>query len=326
MTLKSSSLQQYRRGYTFALVSSLILSTTAILIRYLTQYYGFPVLVLSFWRAIICSFCILIILAIFKPGLLHVDRKDYCFLVLYGFILAAFNASWSISIVLNGAAISTVLEYSSAAFTALLGRWLLKERLSWIKILAIVLTLAGCVAISGMLDQAQLSANLPGIAFGIFSGLCYAIYSLTGRFSSQRGISPWTAMPYIFAIASIFLFGINIIFAGRLTGAPATVDGILWREGSSKAWIILFILSSGPTILGFGSYLVSLSCLPSSTANLLMTSEPIFTMVTAYIFLGERMTGYQMTGSLLIIIGVVFIRLMEGRMIKKEALPETILE
>lgn len=313
MSPTPSSKSSVSRGYTAALISALLLSTTAILIRILTQDYHMPALVLAFWRDVMAAGAILLVLLAVKPMLLKVTRSEVGYLVLYGFVLALFNASWTLSVALNGAAISTVLVYSSAAFTALLGRWLLKEALDWVKILAILLTFGGCFFVSGILDQSQLSANLAGILTGVLSGLLYAIYSLMGRFASQRGLSPWTTLPYIFGFASLFLLGINRVFVGTLPGTPATAAGILWKEGAMAGWAILFALAVGPTLLGFGTYLISLSHLPSSVANLLMTSEPVFTTITAYFLLGERMTPSQIGGSLLILTGVVFMRIMEGK-------------
>ncbi len=308
-----SSASRISRGYTTALISALLLSTTAILIRILTLNNQMPALVLALWRDVIGASIAFIAMAIVKPALLKIQRKDLVYLIGYGLILALFNGLWTLSVALNGAAIATVLVYSSAAFTAILGRWLLKESIDWVKILAIVLTFAGCVFVSGLLDQAQLTANLIGILTGILGGLLYAVYSLMGRFASQRGLSPWTTLPYIFAFASVFLLGINFAFMGTMPGAPVHAVDILWREGSLGGWAILSALAVGPTLLGFGTYLVSLSYLPSSVANLLMTSEPVFTAITAYFLLNERMTGSQIGGSLLILVGVVFMRVMEGR-------------
>jgi drug/metabolite transporter (DMT)-like permease len=61
-------------------------------------------------------------------------------------------------------------------------------------------------------------------------------------------------------------------------------------------------------------YNVSLTYLPSSVANLVVTLEPAFTAVTAYFLLGERLTWIQIIGSLLILSGVVFLRIYEGKL------------
>jgi drug/metabolite transporter (DMT)-like permease len=47
-------------------------------------------------------------------------------------------------------------------------------------------------------------------------------------------------------------------------------------------------------------------------ANLVVTLEPAFTAVIAFLLLGERYSWIQIAGSLLILGGVVFLRIYEG--------------
>ena len=76
-----------------------------------------------------------------------------------------------------------------------------------------------------------------------------------------------------------------------------------------SGWLILFLLAAGPTLAGFGLYNVSLSYLPSSVVNLIVTLEPVMTAIMAYFLLGEIMTGVQIGGGLLILAGVIFLRI-----------------
>jgi drug/metabolite transporter (DMT)-like permease len=311
------------RGYTVALFSAVILSTTAIFIRYLTRNFHLPALVLAFWREVFVTLSMVIGLGLIRPVLLRVDRKYLRYLVLYGLVLALFNSLWTLSVALNGAAVSTVLAYCSAGFTALLGWWLLKERLDWAKLLAVVLCLGGCVLVSGALDPAAWRVNLPGIITGILSGLFYAFYSLMGRSASQRGLNPWTTLVYIFGFAVVFLLAFNLLGRGILPGAIARPADFLWLGNAWVGWGILFLLAVGPTLTGYGLYNVSLTYLPSSVANLIVSLEPAFTAAIAYFLLGERLTWVQVGGSLLILGGVVFLRVYEGWLTgRSEAQPE----
>ena len=52
------------RGYSIAVAAAAILSTTAIFIRYLTQTYHIPALVLAFWRDAFVALTLLVILRI----------------------------------------------------------------------------------------------------------------------------------------------------------------------------------------------------------------------------------------------------------------------
>jgi drug/metabolite transporter (DMT)-like permease len=300
------------RGYAIALAAAAILSTTAIFIRHLTQTYHIPALVLAFWRDGFVCLTLLPVLALICPRLLRVQRPHLLYLVGYGLLLATFNATWTLSVAMNGAAVATVLVYSSAGFTALLGWWILGEHLGWGKLLAVAVSMGGCVLVSGALDAAAWRANVVGIVTGILSGLCYAIYSLMGRSASQRGLNPWTTVLYTFAFATVFLFLFNLLPGGLLPGAAARPADFLWLGDAVAGWLVLFLLAAGPTVAGFGLYNVSLVYLPSSVANLVVTLEPAFTVVTAYLLLGERLNGIQLVGSAMILAGVVFLRVYEG--------------
>jgi drug/metabolite transporter (DMT)-like permease len=76
---------------------------------------------------------------------------------------------------------------------------------------------------------------------------------------------------------------------------------------------VLLLLAAGPTLAGYGFYNLSLVHLPSAIANLILTLEPAFTAAMAYALLGERLTAIQIAGSLMIMAGVVFLRVYEGR-------------
>ena len=307
------------RGYPIAVLSAAILSTTAILIRYLTQTYSMPPLLLAFWRDCFVALTLLLVFRGLRPALLRAGGAQMGFLIGYGLVLAAFNAVWTTSVALNGAAVSTVLAYSSAAFTALLGWWLLKERLSWAKVLAVALSLIGCALVSEAIYPAAWRSNLIGILTGLFSGLLYAFYSLMGRSAAQRGLNPWTTVLYTFGFAAAFLFFFNWLPLGTLLPSglpPATATSLadfFWLGTAWAGWLILFFLAAGPTLLGFGLYNLSLSYLPSSVANLILTLEPVFTAIIAYALLGERMKSIQIAGSLLILAGILILRLYEGR-------------
>ncbi len=297
------------RGYSIALAGSVVLSTTGIFIRYLTQTYQLPSLILAFWREVFVVGSLFLMLAFWRPVLLRVNRRHLSYLFGYGLVLAMFNSFWTLSVALNGASVATVLAYSSAGFTALLGWAFLKERLDGVKIVAVVLSIGGCVLVAGALETAVWHNNLIGIVTGVLSGLCYAVYSLLGRSASQRGLNPWTTLLYIFGFATVFLLGINLLSNGLLPGAAANPGDLFWLGNSMSGWGILLLLAVGPTLFGYGLYNVSLGYLPSSVANLIVTTEPVFTAVIAYFFLGEILTGVQIGGSLMILSGVIFLRI-----------------
>jgi drug/metabolite transporter (DMT)-like permease len=297
------------QAYCIALASAIFLSTTAIFIRYLTVNYSLPALVLAFWRDFFVVLTLCPILFLKHRDLLALQKGQIVYLVIYGLVLAIFNSFWTISVSLNGASVATVLSYSSAAFTALLGYWILKESLGWVKIVAVICSMIGCVLVSGAYTQAAWQSNLAGIVSGVLAGLSYAAYSLMGRKANQRGMNSWATVLYTFLFAAFFLLIINLIPGLKVPGAASRPADLFWLGADWKGWLPLFLLAAGPTVMGFGLYNISMQVLPASIANLIATSEPVFTSIFAFLLFGERLGSVELIGGFLIIGGVLLLRL-----------------
>jgi DME family drug/metabolite transporter len=299
------------KGYLIALVATTFWSTTGVFIRYLTETYRLPPLVLAFWRDLFVCLALTAAFALVAPSRLRVDRRHLRFLFMYGFVLSIFNSLWTVSVALNGAAVATVLGYGSPALTAIAGWRLFGERLDAIKIIAIVLGIAGCVFVSGAYTPGAWQVNPWGITTGLLTAVAYAGYSLLGKVAAHRHIYPWTSLLYTFAFGAMFLLAYNVV-PGWLPGVPKPPT-LMWLGSSWVGWGVLVALAVGPTIGGYGLYAVSLTYLPASVANLIATLEPSMTAVLAYLFLHETFTTPQLIGSGLIIVGVMVLRIGEGR-------------
>jgi DME family drug/metabolite transporter len=303
--------QNSLRGYLIALGATAFLSFTGILISYLNQTYNLPSLVLAFWRDTFVAAGLVVVFALFSRNRLRLDRSHWKFIILYGLTLAIFNAMWTFSVQFNGAAVATVLAYSSPAITAVMSHWILKEEINRVKLISIVLSLLGTALVSGAVDPSVWEVNPLGIMFGLFTGFLYACYSLIGRTAANKSIDPWTTMLYSFSNAVIFLFLFNLLT--NLFGGGSLFSNFLWLGTSTIGWALLIFLSLGPTIGGYGLYLVSLGYLPATVANLIASLEPALTAIWAYFLLNEQLTLVEIVGGVLIFASVILLRLGEGR-------------
>lgn len=245
----------------------------------------------------------------------------------------------------NGAAAATFLVYSSGAFTVGLGRLVLKEKIGGRKFLAVAASLAGSALVAGVAgwppvvtasalpsatgaSTAATSAGAAatggalGLALGLASGLAYAIYSLVGREAGRRGLDPAGSTAWYFGLAALVLLAARLLpeailpdalvgRGGLFLGMPALLDGgSAGRDlGAAGAWLLLLALGAGPTALGFGLYGASLAKLPAGTANLLVSSEPIFAALAAYLLLGERLGPGAMAGAGLVLAAILLLTL-----------------
>jgi len=284
------------KGYAIALIATTLWATTGILISYLLTHYTIAPLTLACWRDVIVSSVLAVILAAVRPSLLRIRRQDIPFFAAYGFFgVAVFNALWVYSVDFNGATLAVVLVYTGPAFVAIVAHWLFHEPITRFKVLAIVLSLVGCVLVTGAYDLTLLRLNPLGVLCGVGVGVGFAFYSIFGKLSASR-YSPWAATVYSFGFGAFFLL---------LTQRPVQLVSM---GNAPLGWLTLFVLGAGPTLGGYALYTVSLGYLPVSVASLVATLEPVFTAFMAFFLLGERLSAIQLVGSLLILFGVLTLR------------------
>ena len=298
------------RGYIIALTATLFWSFTGIIISYLSKNYSLPSLVLAFWRDLFLSAGLALGLFFISRERFRLDRVHWGFLVLYGFTLAVFNSMWTFSVQYNGAAVATVMAFSSPAMTAILSRIVYREQFSRLKVLSIFFSLAGIVFVAGAYNPATWNLNPLGIIFGLLTGLVFAIYNLEGKHASDTQIDSWTALLYSFMWATVFLTCFNLGNDLFITGKTPFTD-MLWLGNSLMGWGLLLFLGIAPTLGGFGLYTLSLRYLSPTTSNLIATLEPAFTAIWAYFLLNEVLTGTQLFGGALVFAGVILLRFGE---------------
>lgn len=171
--------------------------------------------------------------------------------------------------------------------------------------MAVLLSLTGCVLVSNAYNPEIWDLNPLGAISGLLLGLLLTGYNLISKEAARRSIHPWTALLYSFGFGAMFILLFN--FVPGLPGAAGSFRSLL-PVMPLQGWLLLLALALLPTLMGFGLYLTSMNYLPVSTVNLLATLDPALTAVQAYILLGERMTGVQIIGGLIILLAVVMVQ------------------
>jgi drug/metabolite transporter, DME family len=282
------------RGYLLVLGAAALWSTSGLFIRWTVAASAFTPLSLAFWRDLTTFLCLFVGLALLRPRWLRVGWRDLPWLVGLGTVgVATFHVLWNLAILYIGYAAATVLLYSSPAFVALLAWLIWHEPLTRRKVLAIVLTLAGCVLVAGPEEIAGIDLTASGLLVGLVAALSYGGFSLFGRQVAGR-YSPWTVLTYGFGFGSLALLPLQFGRAGPWPAAPETW---VWFGG-------LVLLA---TIIPFGAYLAGLQRLPVSVASILAASEVVFGTFVGYAFFAERLQGWQFVGAALVVVGVTLI-------------------
>jgi len=290
-------LSQSLRGYLIVLAGTVIWALTGIVIKILLTRYGMETLTIAFWRVFFVVAFLFLVYLIFDAKLLRIAPRDIFLFAVYGIIgIGVHQIMWISSVQYNGAAVATVIIYTSPAIVAIFAARFLHENFNRTKLIALTLTIIGCALVARVYDVRQVELNALGIAFGIGSAFTFATYSLMGRLATRR-YSPWTSLFYAFFFGLLFLLPIVSVF-GKLMPTNLSFDG----------WATLLFLALGPTLGGFGSYTLGLSYLPASVASLLAAFEPVTTAIVAYVMFGETLDLFQLIGAGLILASVILLR------------------
>lgn len=287
-------MRQAARGYAFVIGAAALWSTSGWFIRWTAADGGLSALSLAFWRDLATFLCLVVGLALLRPRLLRVERRDLRWLAGLGAIgVGTFHVLWNLSILHIGYAAATVLLYASPAFVALVARFAWREPLTCHKVLAIFLALGGCVLVAGREELAGVDLTAGGLILGLITALAYGGFSLFGRQVAHR-YSPWTVLTYGFGFGALALLPFQ--FGAPL---PWPVPPITWL------WFSGLVVAA--TIVPFAAYLDALKGLPVSVTSLLCSSEVVFGAMVGYLVFSERLQGLQILGAALVIAGLALI-------------------
>ncbi len=228
---------------------------------------------------------------------------------LAGGFFAADLILWHNTIDQVGAGLATVLGNTQVVLVGLLAWALLGERPQRSSLTAIPVIGLGVVLISGALEEDAYGSNPPlGALYGVLTGIAYAGFLLTLREGSRDLGRP--AGP-LFAATLASALGCAAI--GTVVG-----DLDLTPSWSATGWLILLALSS--QVLGWLLISTSLPRLPAVVTSILLTLQPVCSVVFAALIVDESPSLLQLAGAASILAGLVIATL--GRRPVPAAEPE----
>ena len=280
-------------GSLLVVVAAACWGTSGIFVKLITLDTGVSALSLAFWRDITTFAILFLALVLFRRDWLRVQRSDLPWLVGMGASLGIFHVFWNLNVFLNGVAIATVQQAAMPAIVTVAAWLLWHESLSWSKIVAIVLTFAGTVLVSGVDVLGQSELSLVGLLVGFGTPTLYATWNLFGK-KVRQSYNPMTSLTYTFGFGALILFPLQFFTPQPF---PVGTTSLLW-------FAALIGLS---TIVPFSLYTFALGRLPASVASILAMSEIAFVAVYAYVLLDERLTPSQILGAVLVVAGVLLL-------------------
>jgi DME family drug/metabolite transporter len=277
------------------LVAAACWATSGIFVKLIATDSGVGALALAFWRDLVTFLVLLAGIGVLRPRWLRVERRDLPWLVALGASVGIFHVFWNLGVFLNGAAVATVQQAAMPAIVTLAAWLIWREPLTMAKLLAIALTFAGVVLVSGIGALAHSELSLGGMLVGMAIPVMYACWNLLAKRVRQR-YNPFTSLTYAFAFAALVLLPFQFFTHQTFNLGLSSILSFAGLIGLS-------------TIAGFSIYTFALGRLPASVATILAMSEILFVAAYAYILLDEQLTAGQILGAALIVSGVLVLSL-----------------
>jgi drug/metabolite transporter (DMT)-like permease len=211
-----------------------------------------------------------------------------------GLFFAADLIFWHQAIADVGAGLATVLGNLQVVFVPF-GAWAMLSEAPGRRILtALPLTLIGVVLISGALEDGAYGAHpVRGVALGVVTGLSYAAFILLLRHGTDDQRRP--AGPLLDATCASAV--------ACLAAALVLGDDDLVPAWPSAAWLVTLALSS--QVLGWMLISNSLPRLPAALTSMILTVQPVGSVLLGIVLLGEEPTVLQLAGAGCIVAGLV---------------------
>jgi drug/metabolite transporter (DMT)-like permease len=213
---------------------------------------------------------------------------------LAGIFFAIDLVVWHHTIEFVGAGLATVLGNTQVIVVALLAWLLLRERPSSRVLAAMPVVLLGVVLISGVIGSGAYGSNpLLGVITGVVTGLSYGAFLLVQRSANadlRRPAGPLFDATWVAVLASIAM-GLPL---GEVQLIP-TWPGHLY--------LIALALSS--QVVGWLLISVSLPRLPASLTSVILTIQPVASVLLGILLVAETPSPVQLLGAATIVIGLV---------------------
>lgn len=210
--------------------------------------------------------------------------------------LAFFNSCYFACIERSTIGLAALLLYTAPVFVMLFSAVLFGEKLTGRKVGALALTVVGCGLATGAFSGG-LSVHPAALAFGLASGIGYALYTVFGKFA-LRDYDSRTITAYTMLFAAIGVLPISqpvqaarIVFSSPQTVIMALCGGVLC------------------TVLPYLLYTKGLTRVDAGKASIVACVEPVVAALVGMLLFGEPLDVGRLGGMALVLAAIVLLNL-----------------
>ncbi len=228
--------------------------------------------------------------ALSRKGYGKILRGRWKLLFLTGLFLGFHFIFWVASLKYTSVASSVVIVSTHPIFVALGSYLFLREGVSTLTIVGILLSTAGAVII-GLSDFTLSTHAAMGDLLALAGAIMASAYLIVGRRLRQQ----MDLISYIFPVYSAG--GLVVLLIGLATGVP-------FFGYSSQTYTLFLMLAIVPQLIGHSTFNWALKFFSASTVAILILGEPIGSTLLAYWVLGETLSPLKAAGGICILAGI----------------------
>jgi len=200
------------------------------------------------------------------------------------------------------AGLASLVLQAQAFFTLLLGALLLAEKLRWNHIVGIIIATLGMfmLATAGMEGQTSAGITLTTMMLTLSAALSWGLGNITNKIIMRNRSVPIMSLVVWSALVPVIpFFACSLLFDGE----AAIVNSLL--HIGLQTVLALFYLAFVATIVGYAIWGNLLSRYETWRVAPLSLLVPVVGIVTAALVLDEHLSGQQMLGAAVIILGLL---------------------
>ncbi len=281
-------------GY-FLIVSASIIWGTMGIFGKLAFEYGINPVTLIALRLLISSSTILMPITLFRRELFRIKKRDISQFFALGIFATAFQRiAYFYAVDLTTVTVAAILFYTYPIFVTIYSSLFLKERVPWSTASAIILTFSGVALVVKVYEVSRLNASLPGVIFGVLSGILFALYFLSTK-KLRNHYTNWTLILYGDGIGAVALTPIICLASSEIASYP------------SQLWLLILTIAWFPSLLAYLLYSYALKHVQLSKGSILSVMEPLSAAIFSATLLRENLEPLQIIGVILALTGVVLL-------------------
>lgn len=245
--------------------------------------------IIVFGRVFVSAIFLLVWLMLSKEPLKLENNSDYKKLVIMGILLAIHWTSFFASIQLSNVAIGLLTFSTFPIFVSLFKPLIYREKISKREVIFGFVTVMGILFIIPLKDL--FSNTMAGVIIGVFSGAIYSIFTI---FNEKLVIiySGKKVALYEQAAATIFLLPSLFIIRPIIT---------------TKDIALIILLGTIFTGIAHTLFISGLKNVSAYMASIITMLEPLYSIVLAYLLLGEDLNFNTAIGGIIILSAVALI-------------------